>query len=152
VPLVINFVYHGKVVEGRRARRETRYRDYRKRGFWSRNTPVKPLLRVTTGDGACPPAKLVLTPEHRMTKPYHEMTPAERLSARIAKNREIDQRVQDKKPAESATPAAKKQRGTIGIQAKPARNALDKFQEIKKSQGIDAASDFVHSRLKSAHE
>lgn len=87
-----------------------------------------------------------------MTKPYHEMTPAERLSARIAKNREIDQRVQDKKPAEAATPAAKKQRGSIGIQAKAPRNTLDKFQEIKKTQGIDAASDFVHSRIKSAHE
>jgi hypothetical protein len=84
-----------------------------------------------------------------MTKPYHEMTPAERLSARIAKNREIDQRVQDKKPAENAAPAGRKPRAAIGIQAKPARNALDKFQEIKKAQGIDAASDFVHSRIKS---
>jgi hypothetical protein len=87
-----------------------------------------------------------------MTKPYHEMTPAERLAARIAKNREIDQRVQDKKPQETTAPAGKKQRGSIGIQAKPARNTLDKFQEIKKTQGIDAASDFVHSRIKSAHE
>lgn len=87
-----------------------------------------------------------------MTKPYHEMTPAERLNARIAKNREIDQRVQDKKPAEAAAPGAKKTRVAIGIQAKPARNALDKFQEIKRTQGIDAASEFVHSRLKTASE
>jgi hypothetical protein len=80
------------------------------------------------------------------------MTPAERLAARIAKNREIDQRVQEKKPAESAAPAGRKQRAVIGIQAKPARNALDKFQEIKRAQGIDAASDFVHSRIKTATE
>ena len=85
-----------------------------------------------------------------MTKPYHEMTPAERLTARIARNREIDKRVQEKKPAEAAAPAARKQRAEISIQAKPARNALDKFQEIKRTQGIDAASDFVHSRIKAA--
>jgi len=87
------------------------------------------------------------------------MTPAERLSARIAKNREIDQRVQDKKPADAApsvktpgvkTTAASRKRSEIGIQAKPARNALDKFQEIKRTQGIDAAADFVHSRIKTA--
>jgi len=87
-----------------------------------------------------------------MTKPYHEMTPAERLAARIARNREIDRRVQEKQPLETAAPAAKKQRGGLGIQAKPARNALDKFQEIKRTQGIDAASDFVHSRIKTAGE
>jgi len=87
-----------------------------------------------------------------MTKPYHEMTPAERLSARIAKNREIDQRVQDKKPAETAAaaPSGTKKRGSIGIHAKPADNALDKFQEIQRKQGIDAASDFVLSRAKTA--
>lgn len=87
-----------------------------------------------------------------MTKPYHEMTPAERLTARIERNREIDRRVQEKKPSEPTTPAAKKQRSAISIQAKPARNTLDKFQEIKRTQGIDAASDFVHSRIKSAGE
>jgi hypothetical protein len=87
-----------------------------------------------------------------MTKPYHEMTPAERLASRIARNREIDRRVEEKKPLEAATPAAKKQRGEISIQAKPARNALDKFQEIKRTQGIDAASDYVHSRIKTATE
>ncbi len=87
-----------------------------------------------------------------MTKPYHEMTPAERLAARIARNREIDRRVQEKKPVETATPAAKKQRGAISIQAKPARNTLDKFQEIKRTQGIDAASDYVQSRIKAATE
>lgn len=83
------------------------------------------------------------------------MTPAERLAARIAKNREIDQRVQDnrqeKKPAESATPSGRK-RASVGIHAKPASNTLDKFQEIKRTQGIDAASDFVQSRIKSVGE
>lgn len=87
-----------------------------------------------------------------MTKPYHEMTPAERLAARIAKNREIDQRVEDKKPSETAAPAGRKRAAAIGIQAKPASNTLDKFQEIKKKQGIDAASDFVHSRIKTVTE
>ncbi|HZL56518.1 MAG TPA: hypothetical protein VFC21_05525 [Bryobacteraceae bacterium] len=87
-----------------------------------------------------------------MTKPYHEMTPAERLADRIAKNREIDQRVLDKKPAENS-PAGKKQRsGDIATHARPANNALDKFQEIKRTQGIDAASEFVHSRMKSAND
>lgn len=80
------------------------------------------------------------------------MTPAERLAARIARNREIDRRVQENKPPETAARAPKKQRGEISIQAKPARNALDKFQEIKRTQGIDAASDFVHSRIKTASE
>ncbi len=78
------------------------------------------------------------------------MTPAERLASRIARNREIDKRVEEKKPAETATPAARKQRGQVRIQAKPASNALDKFQEIKRTQGIDAASDYVHSRIKTA--
>ena len=78
-----------------------------------------------------------------MTKPYHEMTPAERLTARIAKNREIDQRVIDKKPSEPAKKAS-----PIAERQKAVRNVLDKFQEIKRTQGIDAASDFVLSRKK----
>jgi hypothetical protein len=69
------------------------------------------------------------------TKPYHEMTPAERLAARIAKNREIDQRVSDKRPADIVT----RQTAVRGV--------LDKFQQIKNTQGIDAASDFVRSRI-----
>ncbi|MDP9169880.1 MAG: hypothetical protein M3N54_04630 [Acidobacteriota bacterium] len=79
-----------------------------------------------------------------MSKPYHEMTPAERLSDRIAKNREIDQRVVDKKPL---TPTKRKASEPAG-RAKSANNVLDKFQEIKKAQGIDAASEFVLSRRK----
>jgi hypothetical protein len=73
------------------------------------------------------------------TKPYHEMTPAERLAARIAKNREIDQRVTtkiiEKKPAD------------IVSRQTAVRGVLDKFQQIKNTQGIDAASEYVRSRI-----
>lgn len=86
-----------------------------------------------------------------MTKPYHEMTPAERLADRIAKNRQIDQRVLEKKPAESAS-SGRKQRGESTVRPRAATNALDKFQEIKRTQGIDAASDFVQSRIKAAND
>ncbi len=79
-----------------------------------------------------------------MTKPYHEMTPAERLVDRIAKNREIDQRVSDRKPL----PDTRKKPDEIAQRSKSVRNVLEKFQEIKKTQGIDAASEFVLSRRK----
>jgi hypothetical protein len=79
-----------------------------------------------------------------MSKPYHEMTPAERLADRIAKNREIDQRVSDKKPLVES----KKKPDVIAERTKSVRNVLDKFQEIKKTQGIDAASEFVLGRRK----
>lgn len=74
-----------------------------------------------------------------MTKSYQEMTPAERLADRIAKNREIEQRVAANKAAPSK-PAA------VASRQKAVRSVLDKFHEIKKTQGIDAASDFVRSR------
>jgi len=79
-----------------------------------------------------------------MTKPYHEMTPAERLADRIAKNREIDQRVSDRKPPADS----RKKTDPVPQRSKSARNVLEKFQEIKKAQGIDAASEFVLSRRK----
>lgn len=79
-----------------------------------------------------------------MSKPYHEMTPAERLTDRIAKNREIDQRVSDKKPLVQH----KKKPDAIAERTKAVRNVLEKFQEIKKTEGIDAASEFVLSRRK----
>ena len=79
-----------------------------------------------------------------MSKPYHEMTPAERLADRIAKNREIDQRVSDRKPLVET----KKKPDVIAERTKSVRSVLDKFQEIKKTQGIDAASEFVMSRRK----
>jgi len=73
-------------------------------------------------------------------KPYHEMTPAERLTDRIAKNRGIQERV----AAHSKSP---KPAETSGRQ-RPARSVLDEFQQIKRVQGIDAASEFVRSRKK----
>jgi hypothetical protein len=85
-----------------------------------------------------------------MTKPYHEMTPAERLAARIAKNREIEQRVSERKS--EPAPAARRRSASSAGQAKPGANAFDKFQEIKRTQGIDAASEYVHTRMKAASE
>jgi hypothetical protein len=73
-----------------------------------------------------------------MSKTWSEMTPAERMADRIAKNREIDQRVSQKILSEP-----KKKTGEIASRSKAVRNVLDKFQEIKKSQGLDAAADFV---------
>ena len=71
-------------------------------------------------------------------KPWHEMTPDERLAARIAKNREIDRRVAETK---AATPV--KSESPVAGRTRAVRTALDKFQEIKRTKGIDAASDFV---------
>ncbi len=75
-------------------------------------------------------------------KPYHEMTPAERLAARIAKNRSIEQNaaaVVVKAPERRVSAAA-------AAKAKPARTVLDQFQEIKRTHGIDAAAEFVRAR------
>jgi hypothetical protein len=74
------------------------------------------------------------------SKPYHEMTPAERLADRIAKNRSIDERAAAhvKSPDKSAP-----RRGQ-----KAPRTVLDEFQQIKRSEGIDAASEFVRNRGK----
>jgi hypothetical protein len=69
------------------------------------------------------------------------MTAAERLADRIAKNREIDRRVSEKQSAAS-TPAE------VGAKQKAVGDALTKFQRIKKERGIDAASDFVRSKIK----
>ena len=68
------------------------------------------------------------------------MTPAERMADRIAKNRQIEQRVSEKL-AEKKQPASE-----ISSRSKSVRNALDKFQEIKRTQGLDAAADFVRTR------
>ena len=76
-----------------------------------------------------------------MNKPYHEMTPAERLAARIAKNREIDEKIQSA-PVSADKP--KRRKSTTAERATTSRNnALDKFHEIRKSHGIDAASDYL---------
>jgi hypothetical protein len=76
-----------------------------------------------------------------MTKPYSEMSAAERLADRIAKNREIDRRVKEKQSAAS-TPAK------IGDRQKAVGNVLEEFQRIKRERGIDAASDFMRGRRK----
>ncbi len=76
-----------------------------------------------------------------MSKPYTEMTPAERLADRIAKNREIDRVVQEARTAASAPAEVRDRR-------KAAANALEEFQRIKRERGIDAASDFVNNKGK----
>ena len=76
-----------------------------------------------------------------MTKLYSEMSAAERLVDRIAKNREIDRRVKESQKAAS-TPAA------IGSRRKAVGDALEEFQRIKKESGIDAASEFVRNKIK----
>ena len=76
-----------------------------------------------------------------MSKTYSEMTAAERLADRIAKNREIDRRVKESQSAASAPAEVRGRRKAVG-------NALDEFQRIKKEQGIDAASEFVRNKGK----
>jgi hypothetical protein len=72
-----------------------------------------------------------------MGKLWHEMTPEERMADRIAKNREIDQRVSQKMV--SAVPKEM-------TRGKASKNVLDKFQEIKRTQGVDAAAEFVRKK------
>jgi hypothetical protein len=76
-----------------------------------------------------------------MSKPYSQMTPSERLADRIAKNREIDRRVQEAK-AEASAPVEVRHR------RKAAADALEEFQRIKREHGIDAASDYVRNKNK----
>lgn len=71
------------------------------------------------------------------------MTPDERLADRIAKNRAIDQRVSQKVLSE---PASKKKPNEITTRSKAVRNILDEFQQIKRTQGMDAAAEFVRNR------
>lgn len=78
------------------------------------------------------------------SKPYSEMTAAERLADRIAKNREIDRRVKDTK----AIAATTKKPSAAAARQSAVRSVLDEFQQIKRTQGIDAASDFVRDRKK----
>lgn len=76
-----------------------------------------------------------------MSKPYTEMTAAERLADRIAKNREIDRRVSESQSAASAPVE-------VGRRQKAVGNALTEFQRIKKERGVDAASEFVRNKVK----
>jgi hypothetical protein len=76
-----------------------------------------------------------------MSKKYTEMTPAERLADRIAKNREIDQRIKEDQSAAASAPA------TASSRRKAASgDALAEFHRIKKERGIDAASEFVNEK------
>jgi hypothetical protein len=79
-----------------------------------------------------------------MGKSWIEMTPAERMADRIAKNRAIEQRVSDRPVPEKKTTSRQKP-----ASAGANRNALDKFQEIKRTQGLDAAAEFVRKRTES---
>ncbi|HEX4277092.1 MAG TPA: hypothetical protein VHZ74_17170 [Bryobacteraceae bacterium] len=76
-----------------------------------------------------------------MTKSWSEMTPAERMADRIAKNREIDQRVSQK-----ALSDPKKKTGEVASKSKATKNVLDEFQQIKRTQGVDAAAEFVRRK------
>jgi len=68
------------------------------------------------------------------------MTPAERLAARIAKNREIDEKIQSAPSVEKP----KRRKSAAAERTTTSRNnALDKFHEIRKSHGIDAASEYL---------
>jgi len=94
----------------------------------------------------CPELVQVVSYNRDMAKSWNEMTPAERLADRIAKNREIDRRVNEKMLSGEI--------GRNGVSRKPVRaaaaargaNALDKFQEIKRTEGLDAAADYVRAR------
>lgn len=78
-------------------------------------------------------------------KPYSQMTPAERLADRIAKNREIDRRVQEAAAAASAPAEVRHRR-------KAAADALEEFQRIKREQGIDAAAEYVRQKDQAPRE
>ncbi len=77
-----------------------------------------------------------------MTKPYHEMTAAERLATRIAKNREIDQKIQ---AAPVVAQKTRKRKTAAEERTASKNNALDKFHEIRKTHGIDAASEYLRN-------
>jgi hypothetical protein len=77
-----------------------------------------------------------------MAKSWNEMTPAERLADRIAKNREIDRRVNEKISNDPPRGSARKP----AVRSATARTAFEKFQEIKRAEGIDAAAEFVRAR------
>jgi len=73
------------------------------------------------------------------------MTPAERLADRIAKNREIDRRVNEKLVS-GEIPRNGSRKPVRAVTARNSNNALDKFQEIKRTQGLDAAAEYVRAR------
>ncbi len=76
-----------------------------------------------------------------MSKPYNEMTAAERIADRIAKNREIDRRVTERRNDVHTPPEVTRKRQAAG-------NALTEFQRLKQEHGIDAAAEFVRNKGK----
>jgi hypothetical protein len=76
-----------------------------------------------------------------MSKPYSEMSAAERLVDRIKKNQEIDRRIKENQSAASTPAEIRGRQKSVG-------NALEEFHRIKKERGIDAASDFVRGKGK----
>lgn len=74
------------------------------------------------------------------------MTPAERLADRIAKNREIDRRVNEKVVSGEIPRGGSRKPAVRSATARSSNNTLDKFQEIKRTQGLDAAAEFVRAR------
>lgn len=76
-----------------------------------------------------------------MSKSWHEMTPEERLADRIAKNRAMEKRI-----SERVVPEKKSASSEVASRQRAVRNALDRFQQIKTTQGMDAAADYVRSR------
>ena len=89
-----------------------------------------------------------MSQESKTGKTYSEMTPAERLADRIAKNREIDARVTVTIAEKSQKKSDPKRPSEIATRQVAVKGALDKFQQIKKAQGIDAASDYILSKIK----
>lgn len=98
----------------------------------------------------CPELVQVISYNRSMAKSWSEMTPAERMADRIAKNREIDRRVNEK--------VLSGEIGRNGVSKRPVRsaaaargasaNTLDKFQEIKRTEGLDAAAEYVRAARK----
>ncbi len=79
-----------------------------------------------------------------MTKPYHLMTPAERIAARIAQNKEIDQRVKES----ASVPAASR-----GLSSRPAKDFsrighafLDSLPDMEKGSEAKALLNLARER------
>ena len=90
-----------------------------------------------------------------MNKPYHLMTPAERLADRISRNRDIEQKAAEAPPKPAKTTSVRTSRkaataddAAIAARQGAVRSKLDQFQRIKNTKGIDAASDYILDHLK----
>lgn len=99
---------------------------------------LRPEMRCTFS-----PCRSAIFYNRSMAKTWNEMTPAERLADRIAKNREIDRRVNEKMVSGEVPRSGS--RKPVRSTARSS-NTLDKFQEIKRTQGLDAAAEYVRAR------